>query len=353
MTVRVNWQLKALLPVLAVLLNGLLLFILATLSFEDIARKTVLVVACVGAICICAVLVLTLGQIVSRPMLELQEKIERVREGDLNVTVSFARRNDDIGDLGRIFNDMVKQLRESRREIQRLYKTQISRAEHLATLGELAAGLAHEIRNPLAGIAGVMEIVSRDLPDTSPARDVVKDVRGEVLRVNRIVTDLLDTARPGPAEYRMTDLNATVEHAVIFARQQTLAHPVKVEFHKAPGLPPVEHDSHRIHQVLLNLLLNSIQAIDGSGRVVVEVAEDDGLARVSVIDNGQGIPAEHLPNIFRPFYTTKGKGTGLGLSLAQRIVEDHGGRIEVSSEVGQGSRFDVYLPFHRQTGTAA
>ena len=344
MALRLNWRLKAILPVLAVLLNGLLLFMLVTIALGIEERKGVMVVAAAGAICICSVLVVTLGFIVSRPMLELQEKIERVRDGDLNVTVSFASRNDDIGDLGRNFNDMVQQLRESRQEIQRLYRTQISRAEHLATLGELAAGLAHEIRNPLAGIAGVMDIVNRDLPESSPARDVVKEVRHEVLRVNRIVTDLLETARPKPAEYRFSDFNATIEHAVTFAQQQTRAKPVNLEFVKDAALEPVEHDSAQIHQVLLNLLLNSIQAIDGAGEVRVQVTHHNGTASVSVTDNGAGIPPEHLPNIFRPFYTTKGIGTGLGLSLAKRIVEDHGGQIAVSSEVGRGTRFDVTLP---------
>jgi two-component system NtrC family sensor kinase len=347
--IRLNWQLRALLPVLAVLLNGLLLFILATLSLESTERRTVLVVATVGAIAICAVLVLTLSLVFSRPMLELQDKIQRVRDGDLGVTVGFADRSDEIGKLGRNFNEMVTQLRESRAEIERLHNTQMSRAEHLATLGELAAGLAHEIRNPLAGIAGVMDIIGRDLPEKSPARDVLKDVRQEVMRVNRIVSDLLETARPKPPEYRAADLNATAEHAVIFARQQALSKPVQVELHKAENMPPVEHDTAQIHQVLLNLVLNAIQSMDGTapGLVDVVVEARDGLAVVSVRDTGKGIKPEHLGNIFRPFYTTKGHGTGLGLSLARRIVEDHGGKIKVTSEVGKGSTFEVLLPIKR------
>jgi len=346
---RLTWQLRALLPVLAVLLNGLLLFILATLSLESGERRTVLVVATVGAISICAVLVLTLSIVFSRPMLELQEKIQRVRDGELGVTVTFAGRSDEIGKLGRNFNEMVAQLRESRAEIERLHNTQMSRAEHLATLGELAAGLAHEIRNPLAGIAGVMDIIGRDLPEKSPARDVLKEVRQEVMRVNRIVSDLLETARPRPAEYRAADLNATAEHAVIFARQQALSKPVKVELHKYDGQLLVEHDTGQIHQVLLNLMLNAIQAMDeaGPGQVDVDVSSRDGQAVVSVHDTGIGIKPEHLAHIFRPFYTTKGHGTGLGLSLARRIVEDHGGKILVESEVGKGSTFEVMLPVRR------
>ena len=344
---RLNWQLRALLPVLAVLLNGLLLFILATLSLESGERRTVLLVATIGAIAICGVLVLTLSIVFSRPMLELQEKIQRVRDGDLDATVNFADRTDEIGQLGRNFNQMVTQLRESRAEIERLHNTQMSRAEHLATLGELAAGLAHEIRNPLAGIAGVIDIIARDLPDNSPAREVAQDVRAEVMRVNRIVTDLLETARPKPPEYRSADLNATVEHAVIFARQQALSKPVKVELHKLDKPLVVEHDTGQIHQMLLNLMLNAIQAIDGAGEVNVDIVQRDGMATVSVRDTGKGIKPEHLPNIFRPFYTTKGHGTGLGLSLAKRIVEDHGGKITVASDVGKGTTFEVALPLRR------
>src|SRR5579864_5716895 len=344
-SVRVNWQLKAILPVGLVLLAGLLLFILATVSLRDPERHAVLIVAGAGAVAICAVLIVVLAYLIQRPMVELQEKIAQVSEGNLNVEVSFAQRNDEIGDLGRNFNHMMQQLRESRAEIERLHRTQMSRAEHLATLGELATGLAHEIRNPLAGIAGVIEIVGRDLPATSPARAVVKDVRLEITRISRTLTDLLETARPRRPEVRRSDLNTTVEHAVMLARQQVLSRPIKIELQKAPDLTEVEHDSDQIHQVLLNLLLNAVQAMEKTGTVKVEIDKRDSFASVVVSDTGRGIAPQNLPNIFRPFYTTKGDGTGLGLSLAHRIVEDHHGRIEVTSVVGKGSTFTVLLPF--------
>ena len=175
--VRLNWQIKTLLPVALVLVNGLLLFALITLTLRDPARNQVLAVGFAGAIVVCAVLFMVLAVVIHRPLVELQEKIARVQQGDLFVNVSFAHRNDEIGDLGSHFNDMVRQLRESREEIERLHRTQVSRAEHLATLGEMAAGLAHEIRNPLAGIAGVMEIVGRDLPSHSPAKEVLGEVQ--------------------------------------------------------------------------------------------------------------------------------------------------------------------------------
>jgi hypothetical protein len=342
---RLNWQIKTLLPVVLALLNGVLLFVAASTSFDNPERHAVLIIAVVGALVICITLIVTLALVIRRPVLELQRVIQRVSDGDLRATVDFARRNDEIGDLGRNFNDMVRQLRENRDEIERLHRTQMSRAEHLATLGELAAGLAHEIRNPLAGIAGVMDIVGRDLPPTSPAVEVLKDVREEVLRINRIVTDLLDTARPKRPDFQNADLNATVGHAIVFARQQALSKPIKVHCVTLPNLPPVKHDTGQIHQVILNLVLNAIQALDGPGTITVSVSSTDSMASVSVEDTGPGISPQTLPNIFRPFFTTKGHGTGLGLSLAKRIVEDHGGTIEVTSKLGQGSKFTLLLPF--------
>ena len=293
------------------------------------------------------------GRMVRTVRVDLQDKIARVGEGDLDVAVGFADRDDEIGELGRNFNHMVQQLREGREQIERLHRTQMSRAEHLATLGELAAGLAHEIRNPLAGIAGVIEIVGRDLPVTSPAHAVVNDARLEIAQIDRILTDLLQTARPHPPALRPGNLNTTVQHAVTLASQQVLSKPITIGFEKDPNLPNVEHDSDQIHQLLLNLLLNAVQAIDGAGAIRVEVSSLKGDAAIAVIDTGRGVALEHLPNIFRPFYTTKGTGTGLGLSVARRIAEEHRGRIEVSSEVGKGTKFLVVLPFQQGAAQAA
>jgi signal transduction histidine kinase len=350
--VRVFWQLKALLPIVFVLVVGMLLFAVATVTIQGPERHIVLMLAGDGAVIICGVTIGVVAYLVQGPMVELQKKVALISEGDLNVTVSFGGRNDEIGDLGRNFNHMTKQLRESRKEIETMHRTQMSRAEHLATLGELATGLAHEIRNPLAGIAGVIEIIGRDLPESSPARDMVKDVRQEINQINRILTDLLETARPHPPMMMRSNLNTTVEHAVMLARQQVLSQPIKIELDKAPDLPEVEHDSDQIHQVLLNLLLNAVQAMEGAGTVHVSISACGECASVLVSDTGRGIPEQQLSQIFRPFFTTRGNGTGLGLSLTRRIVEEHRGRISVSSVVGQGSKFEVLIPFNAPAAAA-
>jgi two-component system, NtrC family, sensor kinase len=346
---RMNWQIKTLLPVAIVLVNGLLLFALVTLTLNDPARNQVLAVGFAGAVVICTVLFMVLAVVIHRPMVELQSKIAQVRAGDLFVNVGFADRNDEIGDLGRHFNEMVQQLRGSREEIEHLHRTQMSRAEHLATLGEMAAGLAHEIRNPLAGIAGVMEIVGRDLPANSAATSVLGEVRNEVNHINKIVTELLEIARPKAPVYQTGNLVAVSEHAALFVRDQASAKHVILEVIKGDPVPTLEFDSGQIHQVLLNLLLNAVQACSAGGSVRVEFASDEEMVTVTVTDTGKGISPAVLPNIFRPFFTTKGNGTGLGLSLARRIAEDHGGRLEATSELGKGSQFALALPKIRPT----
>lgn len=351
--IHVSSRLKFLLPVAGVLLVGVGVFVGLTLSLHPEVRQMVILVAATGAVAVCAVVLVVWAVLVERPLREMQEKIARLREGDLAVSVNFAGQQDEIGDLGRNFNDTVRQLRETREEIQRLYATQMSRAEHLATLGELAAGLAHEIRNPLAGIAGVMEIIGQDLPASSPGRQILQEVQEEIHHIEKILSDLLDYARPKPAEFRPGDLFATAEHAVALARQQVLSRPIEVQLVKEGELPPVEHDAAQIQQVLLNLLLNAIQAMDGRGRVAVILGRDGDRVLARVQDTGRGIAPQDLDKLFRPFFTTKGQGTGLGLSLARRIVENHGGRIEVESVQGRGTEFKVWLLGRKSAGVQA
>jgi signal transduction histidine kinase len=138
----------------------------------------------------------------------------------------------------------------------------------------------------------------------------------------------------------------------MLARQQVLSRPIKIELLQAPDLEEVEHDSDQIHQVVLNLLLNAVQAMEGPGRVRVEIGSQEECASVKVSDTGRGIPQQQLPQIFRPFFTTRGNGTGLGLSLVRRIVEEHHGRIEVTSVLGKGSTFEVLLPFQAPANSA-
>jgi two-component system, NtrC family, sensor kinase len=343
----IRWQWKVFIPIIGVLLLSIVAIhaVLRSLEIRDV--QWILIAAVSFALLLCFVLLSVLLVLIERPLEELMNTIARVRRGDLTARVSFAKREDDIGQLGRQFNEMIERLDQSREEIEEFHKREMARAEHLATLGELAAGLAHEIRNPLAGIAGVVDIMGKELPADSPSRDVIGEVHEEILQIQAILNDLLSYARPRPPDFHPADLNTTIEQAVLLSRQQVLTKPVQVLFEPNPALPPVEHDPALIQQVVLNLVLNGIQAISGAGHVRVGLSAEQEFVVVQVSDTGRGIPAEALPKIFKPFFTTRREGTGLGLSLANSIVQSHGGRIEVSSTPGKGTQFKIWLAIQR------
>ena len=370
-----GWQWKAIIPIVGVLLLGLIAFQAVIVALDIPSGHWIVIVAAAGAVAICFVTLMVLLVLIEWPLEELKKIIGRVREGDLSAKVEFAKRNDDVGQLGRQFNEMIQELAENRAEIERLHQFEMARAEHLATIGELAAGLAHEIRNPLAGIAGVVEVMGRELPKESSTRAVLPEVQDEIHHIQAILNDLLAYARPRPPEFHPADLNATVEQAVFLARQQVRTKPIEITLDDDKTLPRISLDPVQIQQVVLNLLLNGIQAIQGQGKIEVALRQEllqastDGKsatresvgagdpmpkfagqgewAVIRIRDTGKGIPHDSLAKIFKPFFTTRKEGTGLGLPLAKGIVECHKGRIAVTSELGQGAQFEVWLPIAR------
>lgn len=326
---------------------GLIAFQAIVVALDIPSGHWIVIVAAGGAVAICFVTLIVMLVLIQRPLEELKRVIGRVSEGDLAARVDFAKRNDDVGQLGQQFNEMIRQLEENRAEIERLHQREMARAEHLATIGELAAGLAHEIRNPLAGIAGVVEVMGRELPPESSSRAVLPEVHSEIQHIQAILNDLLVYARPRPPEFHPADLNATVEQAVFLARQQVRTKPIEITLEPEKRLPGILHDPVQVQQVILNLLLNGIQAISNQGKIEVALRQEREYAVVRIRDNGKGISRESLPRIFKPFFTTRKEGTGLGLPLARGIVESHKGRIEVTSEPGRGTQFEVWLPILR------
>ena len=250
----------------------------------------------------------------------------------------------------------IRSLTENWREFcdhcQRVHDTEMVQAEHLATMGELAAGVAHEIRNPLAGIAGAIEIISKDFPKDHPDREILDDLRQEVRRIEKVLSDLLTYARPKAPQFGMADLKDTVARTLQLARQQIGSKNVEFSIQIPSPLPRFRMDPEQLHQVLLNLVLNGIQAIDQEGKITIQARVLGGpgaqnrppYVEISVSDTGGGISREQLDKIFRPFYTTKRGGTGLGLSLCRRIIGQHGGTLTAESEVKKGSRFIIRLP---------
>ncbi|GBC78466.1 Sensor protein ZraS [bacterium HR08] len=270
---------------------------------------------------------------------QVTEVIERPNGQILRVTVDPL-----LDEAGRVYGTVhvVSDITE-----QVLLERRMARAEQLALIGEMAAGLAHEVKNPLAGMKGALEIILEDLPEENPHRSVLRHVLEEIQRINRIITDLLDYARPRPPAHVRTDLNRLVEHVVSATRVQLANnHRITLEFQPAPELPSLIADPDELQKVVLNLLLNAIQAVREDGHILVRTSYDpqERAIKLSVTDNGEGIPPENLDKIFRPFFTTKKRGTGLGLATCQRIVAGYGGTITVTSEVGKGSTFTVTLP---------
>jgi signal transduction histidine kinase len=344
---RIRWQWKVFIPIIAVMILGLVGITALLRKLEMPDAHWVLITVVGFAILLCFVLLSVLLVLVQHPLEELMATISRIHRGDLSARVDFAKRDDDIGQLGQQFNEMVERLAQNREEIEDLHKREMARAEHLATLGELAAGLAHEIRNPLAGIAGVVDVMSKELPADGPSRAIMGDVQKEVLHIQDILNDLLSYARPRPPDFHPSDLNATVEQAVLLGRQQVLTKPIQIQFNANPSLPKVDHDPTLIQQVVLNLLINAIQAILKEGKIDVRLSQEQDCAVIHVDDTGRGISPDALPKILKPFFTTRSEGTGLGLSLANSIVHSHGGRIEVASVLKKGTQFKVCLPIER------
>jgi two-component system, NtrC family, sensor kinase len=251
-----RWQWKVIVPLIGVLLLGVMAFQAIVHAFDIEQGHWIVIVAVAGAVAICFLMLSALLVLIEHPLEDLKRTIARVSKGDLTARVKFFNRKDDVGQLGQQFNDMVSQLEESHALIERLHVREMARAEHLASLGELAAGLAHEIRNPLAGIASVVDVMGRELPQDSSIRVVMPEVQREIAHIQTIINDLLTYARPRAPSFHPTDLNATVEQAVFLAREQVRTKPIEIVFEPCSDLPPVVHDPVQIHQVILNLLLN-------------------------------------------------------------------------------------------------
>jgi PAS domain S-box-containing protein len=232
-------------------------------------------------------------------------------------------------------------------------ENQLNRSNKLASLGELAAGIAHEINNPLGIILGFAQDMLEDLQADSPLVESLKIIEQETSRTVEVVKNLLDFARLRPPQISDNDLVQLVKDSLALLMPKIKQNKITVKKELGRGLPPAKIDPQLIQQVFLNVLINAIQAMPLGGELSLELemATEKSLnnrppcLQMTIRDSGQGIAPEHLDRIFDPFFTTKGsKGTGLGLSICQRILEDHCGRMEVRSRVGKGTMCTILLP---------
>ena len=230
------------------------------------------------------------------------------------------------------------------RERRVALERELARSERLSSLGQMAAGLAHEIRNPLGSIQGVAELLGDDAPAGSKKRELLDVLRKESKRLGSVVDDFLNFARPRPLALAPVNVADVVKRSVAQMQIEASKRSIKIDTKLAGDLPEIHADAEQLHQVFLNLLLNAIAASADQGRIEVSGAPVAKGIAITVQDWGQGISKDTLSRVYDPFFTTRETGTGLGLSISHTIVSDHGGSIDIESEPGQGSAVTVTLP---------
>jgi two-component system NtrC family sensor kinase len=343
---------------------------------ETIRATTIRIVGlALGFVILAALLVSWLVQrAVYRPLGDLKEGSDRLKEGDLEHPIPV-RSDDELGKLAESFNSMTRRLRKSREERLAWERTlehrveeathdlqiaqaEAARSEKLASVGLLAAGIAHELNNPLTGVLTFSHLVRKQMPDGSPEAEDLDLVIQETKRCATIIRRLLDFAREKTPEMKFSDLNQLIEETTHLIKQSAQVADIDIILNLDESLPTVWVDEDLVKQVVMNMLVNAQHAIEGGGTITIRTslwrdsqiaAEEDEsapMAEISITDTGCGISEENLQRIFDPFFTTKGvgKGTGLGLSVSHGTIETHGGSVEVESEVGVGTEFRIYLP---------
>jgi hypothetical protein len=287
------------------------------------------------------------------PIKKLTETMKKAEEGDLKSRVDVKSR-DELGSLAENLNNMIEKLNLARQEAEQYHQELIKRADRMASIGELASGIAHEIRNPLAGIQGAIQILADGFPKEDPRAEVAEEIQKQIFKLERLVKDLLNYAKPVPANYFPIDIHQLIDKILsFFMTQREKSVDFKIEKNFFPSLPKTMIDPSSMEQAFLNIILNAQKAMLRGGTFTISTIalpqrKDDGkeIQEIQVIfeDTGVGISKENLSKIFNPFFSTRSDGTGLGLSITKNIVEQNGGKIEVESQVNVGTKFIITLP---------
>jgi two-component system NtrC family sensor kinase len=320
-------------------------------KFRDVAWRTMLTFGLVtlAGLVAAGLVAWKLADGVSRPVRALARASEAIAQGDFSGTVPVASA-DEIGHLGRAFNTMAAALHQRDELLKERTRQQLTRSERLASVGRLAAGVAHEINNPLTGVLTFSHLLLKEAPPGSRQREDLQTIIDATTRCRDIVRGLLNFSRRNEPQKRLSSLNEVLHEALNLTRNQALLHRVTVTEELRTDLALLVFDPYQVQEVAVNLILNAIDAMPDGGAITVRsgTADDRGCrwAEFQVADTGIGIPPENLERVFDPFFTTKppGKGTGLGLAISYGIVTEHGGDILLASEVGRGTTATVRLP---------
>ncbi|GIW53592.1 MAG: hypothetical protein KatS3mg081_2947 [Gemmatimonadales bacterium] len=288
---------------------------------------------------------------VTTPLTELAEAARRFGHTGAYRPLT-ARGGGEVALLVEAFNRMADDLSKSRDEIEQLHARELERAQQLATVGELASGVAHEIRNPLTGVLGALDLALKKLPSEDAARPLLEEAQRQLRRIEATTQQLLRYARPPELREVLVDANRLVERAAHLVAPQARAAQVRLRTEPCPAAVPVRADPELMVQVLVNLMLNGIEAMPDGGELTVWVARRAPEVWIGVRDTGPGIPPERRAEVFRPFFTTKHTGTGLGLPISQQIVVRHRGSLRIEDAPGGGATFIVALPLADQTRVA-
>jgi two-component system, NtrC family, sensor kinase len=289
-------------------------------------------------------IVVILGFVVVRPITRLSRRMSDVEQGNLDVTAR-AEGTAEINRLVTVFNDMVGRLRRAKAVEEEAQRMNMARVEQLATLGEMAASLAHELRNPLSGVKAAVDVLAGEEQAEEPRR-ILRQVSAELARVDGVVRQLLNFARPKAPVLARVDLHALLADSVMLSRPRAVAQGASLDLSLRPGPLTVRADAEMVQQVVVNLVVNALQATEDhqDARIVLSSDISGTEAVCAVRDNGPGLPAGQGEVIFRPFMTTKARGTGLGLATSRRLIELQGGRLWLANPGEPGACFTFTLP---------
>lgn len=309
------------------------------------AWRKYLVFSVISALVPNLLLVLLVVRAISRPLQRITLAAVQVTEGEYGTEVDIRKSNDEIGLLAESFNEMSRKMAFDIEQLRRLNE-QLIRTEKLAATGTMAAGVAHEVNNPLASISSLIQMMQNQPNLDEDTKEKLRLISTQITRITQVTKDMMDFARIRPAAKNWLDINENIEKSLRLASFNEDFKKLQIKTSLAENLPNIFADADQLQQVFLNLFFNSRDAMSDGGRLSVKTYSDSNSVFVEISDSGSGIETQNLKKIFDPFFTTKptGKGTGLGLAVCYGIITAHGGKIDVSADEKSGTTFLITLP---------